>query len=347
MNFLNKDIGRALSVKLAQADQVQIASAYFSPSDSMLVSLNGISHLSMVISEEFTVNDPYKLASLNLTLIRSVPTDDAKGKLHAKVFIAKLRDGSTWVLLGSANLTQQGLFANQEACVEMHSTNPEDRAAIARIETWFDDLFECARSIDIASAREIFDQRSRYRLEPRPSTPPPTPIEYWAIKTTSGGADAEEHWPQFLKEGVLAIGWEELAVDPTQVNDADLRTALRAFLPAEKPGSVDFAVDIFSKFINMPIGSILVICRGLTPNQQKPVHIYGFARVTGPFRADPQNGTQWRFKRDAVIQEVGTSLPVEDFATAVDKDSFRLTMHELDKQSMERLSIAVGVPLEV
>ena|SRR5665213_2546551 len=97
----------------------------------------------------------------------------------------------------------------------------------------------------------------------------------------------------------------------------------------------------------MPIGSILVICRGLTPNQHKPVHIYGFARVTGPFRADPQNGTQWRFKRDAVIQEVETSLTVEDFAAAVDKDSFRLTMHELDKQSIERLSIAVGVPLEV
>jgi phosphatidylserine/phosphatidylglycerophosphate/cardiolipin synthase-like enzyme len=192
MNFLSKDIGRALSVKLAQTDQVQIASAFFSPSDSMLVSLNGISHLRMVISEEFTVNDPYKLARLNPTFIRSVPTYDAKGKLHAKVFIAKLRDRSTWVLLGSANLTQQGLFANQEACVEMHSTNPEDRPPIARIESWFDDLFERARPIDIASACEIFDQRSRYRLEPRPLTQSPTPIEYWAIKTTSGGADAEE-----------------------------------------------------------------------------------------------------------------------------------------------------------
>src|SRR5665213_2037724 len=119
MNFLNTDIGRALSVKLANAKQVQIASAFFSPSESMLVSLNGISNLRMVISEEFSINDPYKLAKLNLTSIRSVPTDDARGKLHAKVFIARLRDGSTWILLGSANLTQQGLFANQEACVEM------------------------------------------------------------------------------------------------------------------------------------------------------------------------------------------------------------------------------------
>lgn len=347
MNFLSKNVGRALSVKLAQATQVQIASAFFSPSDSVLASLKEVPHLRMVISEEFTVNDPYKLAKLNLTFIRSVPTYDAQGKLHAKVFIAKLGDGSTWVLLGSANLTQRGLFANQEACVEMHSTNPEDQPPIARIKSWFDDLFERARPIDIIGAREIFDQRSRYRLEPRLLTPPPLPIEYWAIKTTSGGANAEEHWPQFLREGVVAIGWEELAVDPTQVSDTDLRTALKAFLPPQKPGSVDFAVDIFRKFINMPAGSILVICRGFTPNQHKPVHIYGFGRVTGPFRADRKNGTQWRFKRDAVIQEIGTSLPVEDFATAVDKDSFRLTMHELDKQSMERLSVAVGVPLEV
>jgi hypothetical protein len=72
------------------------------------------------------------------------------------------------------------------------------------------------------------------------------------------------------------------------------------------------------------------------PKQVKPVHIYAFARVTGPFRAEPVNGTQWRFKRDAVIQVIGTSLPAATFAKAVQKESFRQTMHRIRYRSTAR-----------
>ncbi len=230
MNFLNTGIGAALSAKLAQAHEVRIASAFFSPSEPMLLALKGLHHLELVISEEFTVNDPYQLARLTKAFVRSIPTDDEKGKLHAKVFIATLNDGSHWVLLGSANLTQQGLFANQEACVELQSTCLEDRASINSIRGWFDEIFDKSQPTDLVAAKAIFDQRSRYRLEPRPTRPSAIPIEYWAIKTTSGGAGAEEHWPRLLSEGVVAIGWEELEVDPSKVDEAQLRISLAKFL---------------------------------------------------------------------------------------------------------------------
>jgi len=279
--------------------------------------------------------------------VRSVPTDDVAGKLHAKVFIAKLKDGSRWVLLGSANLTQQGLFANQEACVEMHSINQEDVAPIKRIVAWLDELFEHARPTDLKAAKEIFDQRSRYRLEQRPSKELAASTEYWAIKTTSGGAGAEEHWPRLLGESVVAIGWEELDIDPSQVDEAHLRRSLARFLDPDKPGSVDFGVRTIRNFIIMPVGSIVVLCRGFVPNQTKPVHIYAFARVTGPFRADPHDGTHWRFKRDAVIQEIGAALPAATFAQAVAKDSFRQTMHRVSAEVVQRLADELGVPVEV
>ena len=145
----------------------------------------------------------------------------------------------------------------------------------------------------------------------------------------------------------MAIGWEELNVDPSQVDDLQLRQSLSLFLDPEKPGSVDFGVRTIRNFIDMPVGSIMVLCRGLVPNQTKPVHIYAFARVTGPFPADPSNGTRWRFKRDAVIQEIGAALPATTFAQAAAKDSFRQTMHKVSAEVIQRLAVELGVPVEV
>ena len=309
MNFHSKSIGDKLLGKLAQATKVQIASAFFCPNDSLLNALKAVPLLELIVSEEFTINDPYKLEQLTKADIRSIPPDHTDGKLHAKVFIVTLRDASQWVLLGSANLTQQGLFANQEACIDLRSASTAEKSVIGDIQRWFDCLFAKARCPDLAEAKTIFDQRSRYRLEPRPPKPTATQPEYRALKTTSGGADAEEHWHHFLSEGMVAIGWEALNVDPSKVNDSQLRVALKKILDPRKPGSVGFGVRTIRDFINLPNGSIVVVCRGLVPKQVKPVHIYAFARVTGPFRADPMNGTHWRFKRDAVIQSIGTSLP--------------------------------------
>jgi HKD family nuclease len=347
MRFVSDDVGSLLAARLSQAERVFIASAFFSPSEALMADLQNLPHLVLIISEEFAVNDPYKLERLKKASLKSVAPDDANGKLHAKVFIAKLKDGSFWALVGSANLTQQGLFANQEACVELSSANEEDRAAVGQIISWFDELYERAHPIDFAAAKSVFDIRSRYRLEQRPKEVPNALVEYWAIKTTSGGAGAEEHWPRLLRESVVAIGWEDLDVDPSLVDDIQLRTSLSRILDPKKPKSVDFGVRTIRNFIKMPVGSIIVLCRGLVPNQAKPVHIYAFARVIGNFRADRHDGTRWRFKRDAVIQEIGAALPASTFADSVGKDSFRQTMHKVSAEVLDRLAENLGVAVEV
>ena len=251
MQFQCKNIGDKLLEKLAQATKVQIASAFFCPNGQLLNSLKAVPHLELVLSEEFGINDPYKLEQLTNADVRAIPPDHTDGKLHAKVFIVTLRDGSQWVLLGSANLTQQGLFANQEACIDLHSLSSTDTPTISGIRNWYRDLFAKAERPNFAEAKAVFDSRSRYRLEPRPSRPAATPPEHWAIKTTSGGADAEEHWPQFRSESMIAIGWEGLAVDPSTVNDLQLRKALKRILDPNKPGSVVYFSGSSSHSVNL------------------------------------------------------------------------------------------------
>jgi len=56
---------------------------------------------------------------------------------------------------------------------------------------------------------------------------------------------------------------------------------------------------------------------------------------------------QWRFKRDAVIQPIGTSLPAATFTKAVQKESFRQTMHRISADTVQRLADELGVPVEV
>jgi hypothetical protein len=140
---------------------------------------------------------------------------------------------------------------------------------------------------------------------------------------------------------------ETLSLSDEKVDDSKLRKALKTILDPQRPGSVDFGVRTIRDFISLPNGSIIVVCRGLVPKQVKPVHIYAFARVTGPFRADPMNGTQWRFKRNAVIQPIGTSLPAATFSAAVQKNSFRQTMHRISADTAQRLADALGVPVGV
>jgi hypothetical protein len=54
--------------------------------------------------------------------------------------------------------------------------------------------------------------------------------------------------------------------------------------------------------------------------------------------ASPVNGTQWRFKRAAVIQQIGISLPKATVATALGKKSLRQTMHEISEDGISRFA---------
>ena len=347
MIFVTKpDIGRMVLKELRSAVDVRLAVAYFRPNDEVLSALCSTPRLTLIISEEFTINDPYKLETLpSNVILRSVPPDSENGKLHAKVLIVKRSDDSLWLLVGSANLTWQGLFANQEACIVLESRNTADRESVGKITEWFDTLLASARFPDIDVAKKLYDARSLYRLEHRP---PPTqanekPIRYWALKTKSG-SDGEEHWENFKTDSVIAIGWEGIKVDPSKVSKSQLRAAIAEAHGGDEPNRAAMKIQ---KFIELNDGDIVLICKGYTSNQQKPVHIYGFARVTGPFFDDRFSGWKWRFKHKAVIQYVEKELPRDVVAKSLKKDSLRETIHEIDQSGLESLAEQLGILIKV
>jgi hypothetical protein len=234
----------------------------------MLDALAALPKLKLIVSEEFAFTNPYKLEKLKLALLRSVAPDDVHGKLHAKVLVIKRRNGLYWTLVGSANLTRSGMFSNQEACVVMESSNPADDESAGEIRSWFDALFQRARRPDLDQAKLIYDAQSRYRRVPRPANEAAADTGYWALKTTSGST-GEQHWPMFLAENVVAVGWEDLPINPSKVSHAQLRAAIGETYPDDSSMSVNIAVMSIKKFVSLEIDDIVLICRGYTSNQKK------------------------------------------------------------------------------
>lgn len=337
MRFLADGIGELVLEKLDEAIEARLAVAFFNPNDRMLDALTGLTKYQVIVSEEFTINDPYKLEKLKTAWLRSIPPDHANGKLHAKVLIVKLQDGSDWILLGSANLTYQGMFSNQEACVLMESGNPADEESMRGISCWFDSLFKSAQLPNLDQAKLIFDNRSQYRLVPRPSKGVARDASYWALKTTSGST-GEEHWQMFLAESVIAVGWADLPVDPSKVSGEQLRTAIKQTYQNDAKKSVDIAAITIEKFMGLEIDDIVLLCRGYNSIQKKDIHIHGLARVTGPFRAEARRHGDWRFKHDAVIQNINMYLPRDVVASALGKQSLRHTIHALKKVDFDHIA---------
>jgi HKD family nuclease len=349
LRFVEKNIGDLILQKLRSAREARIAVAFFCPDKPTLRRLSRIPNLSLIISEEFTINDPYKLESLKRARIRSILPDCDDGKLHAKVLIFKDKDGSSLTILGSANLTYPGMFSNQEACLVLDSEDSADVSTSGEISRWFDALLKTAQSPDLAAAKKIFDARAQYRLsrrrKPEIDNEAETEAEeegdtgsYWALKATSGST-GKLHWPMFLAEDVISIGWAELPGDPSQMTDIQLRTAIKKTFDCE-PTIVGKTLNAIRQFENMPTGSVVVVCRGYIRGQKKPVHIHGFARVTGDFYAERYKKGEWRFRRAAYIQPIDESVPRSIVANAIRKQSLRQTIHALSKSEFDRL---VGV----
>ena len=346
MKFLSHGIGELMLRELSKASEALLAVAFFNPNDRMLDALVRIPKLKLIVSEEFTVNNPYKLEKLKRDTLRSIAPDNPHGKLHAKVLIVKRRDGSYWTLLGSANLTHQGMFSNQEACVVMESGDPLDDRSVQEMRSWFDSLFQRGQQPDLDLAKLIFDAQSQYRLVPRSSKEMATETGYWALKSSTG----DQHWPMFLAESVVAVGWEDLGVDPSKVSDAQLRAEIQATYRYDSDRSVNIAAVTIKKFVDLKIDDIILLCRGYTSTQKKDVHIHGLARVTGLFRTEPRKKGKWRFKHDAVIQEINIDLPRDLVATALGKESLRQTIHALTKVDFDHFTRSLkdfGVHVEV
>jgi HKD family nuclease len=341
--------GDAITEVMSKASKVRIASAFFCPGQDTLQLLNSIRDLTLVISEEYTINDPTKLEKLASAVKRSVPPDVHGGKLHAKVFIADMPDGTTWVLIGSANLTEQGLFYNNEVGVALTSTLAGDRAAIKEAEAWFEALFRKSRPIDMRQANAIWASRQKQRRTVVSKAKQVAPA-YWAIKTTEGGGElSTEHWDMFERDSVVAIGWENISIDPSTVDNVGLRAAVDTAYPNAKPGSNAFAVRTIRDFTALQVGSIMMICRGYssTSKDDQAVHIYAFAKVIGELEPTPHVAGVWRLRRSAIIQTVHKDLPVHMMRKLLESGSLMQTLHRLSQHTVEAVADELGIQIDV
>ena len=345
MRFAAANFEQVLLTELRRAQSAKIAVAYFNPHDNLLTALRGVADLRLIVSGEFELNNPYKLQRLSETAqVRMVRPDAETGKLHAKVFLVARADGSRWGLIGSANLTRPGMLSNQEAGVILDSSEAQHESLLTEIDTWFEQIDQQTEVINFALAQRVFDARAGYRVRRAAVAPlePQAAPGYWALKTTEG-PHGPKHWDDFIAENVVAIGWPQAQVDPTGVTRQEFEEALKRGYPGEDE---KFAARKILQFVGLAVGDVVLVCRGYNSEQNTDVHIFGVARVTGPFRYDP-NSNWWIYKRAADLRIINQRLPVEAVRVALGKQSLMQTLHTLTREEFERFAALARETLSV
>lgn len=155
---------------------------------------------------------------------------------------------------------------------------------------------------------------------------------YWVLKTTEGRG-GHDYWDRFVSEGVIAIGWHEIAVRPHIVNQEELESSVRKRYPHEDE---KHGARTIKKFVEMDVGDKVLLCQGYAPNQSKNVYIYGIAKVTGGFY-DDASADWWTFKHRADIRTVGRTVPKSLLERTLGKSSMLLTLHEVRGEQFRQL----------
>lgn len=355
MRMLTKpDLGRWVGRVVSKSTKVTIASAYVQVDPELQQTLEGAGEVEFIVSAEFTINNPEALRRMSRTSgisVRFVEPEHEDGRLHAKVIIARVGD-CTRALVGSANFTHQGIFQNREVCLAADSQSSKDRQVIEDLEQWLDQLRVTAVEPDESyweSAIGIWRRRpAQTRMFRAPRMQRASVQEnIWLLKTTRGPT-GPSHWPQFQEEGVVAIGWQELQQDPSQLSDEQLHEQLQRVFRGVRQPVCHIVRQIRDFQQRWQDGDLAIICRGWAPNQSKPVLLYGFARE-GRFQFDYPS---WcHMKREAVLQSVEARIPVRVFSQTLGMGSARQTIHVVDRDKgkalLAKLESEYGIPLRV
>lgn len=346
MQFLSSKVGSEILKEIENAISVDVASAYFYPGDKEIEMLNSVPDLRIYVSEEFSVSDPYRLEELsNGAHVRCIPVDSPEGKLHVKVILCQREDGSKSAFVGSANFTGPGLSHNHEAGIKLDSRDDDDQS-IEDVQTWMNTLQNLSHVPDWEKAKKQHTKASGHTsLSSRQNDD----VKYWILKTRSG-SDGTDYWDEFKSEGVVAIGWSDLTVDPIDCSKSEIQQHVSEVYDDQSRAPV--TIDKFANGVEK--GDLVAICRGYPGNQTSPVFFYGFARITGEFYCD-EGSSWWRFKYPARILEVETYLPKEVFTDSetFDKGSLRGTIHDTGitedrfRSFCQRIKQQHGIPLRV
>lgn len=170
---------------------------------------------------------------------------------------------------------------------------------------------------------------------------------YWVLKTTEGGPSYTDHWNDFRRESVIAIGFSKIQEDPAKFSSSN------AFVEfATKKYSKDYRYDASTlyRFLNdLHEGEWVVITTGYSPNQKTDVHLYGFAKI-GKYYFDGES-IWWSRKRKAEIVPIEKNIPIHIFKK-VFGGSLMQTLHgpytkEQIIELMARLRKHIEIPKEV
>jgi len=314
--------------KLRKAKEAIIATCYLKPGSTVMESLKRIPELKLIYSQEYQITDPESLWELfsNGAEVRYVPTYDPDGRLHAKVYHCILKNGSRFAFVGSANLTYDGFFKNQEAGILFDSQNRGDLATIKKISEWLTDLWRKyeGNAFDESEYKRAKRQHEMAKRQLASSKIHPwkqntksswgkdwRKIRYWVLKTTNGPS-GDDYWNCFMEEKVIAIGW---------VLDSGRARMFREF----------------------NIGDIVLVCNGYRPNTRDdtPIRVKGVARVLGEAYKD-KNSKWWRNggKRKASIQIIDIEVGKGQLAEYLDRRSLATATHEIDSPDyFEKLAI--------
>lgn len=310
--------------------------AYFSPAPDVLTALKRVKDLRIVVSDEFSLSNPYSLKELekNGAAIRCVAVDDPDGKLHAKVYFTEAARGRRRALIGSANLTGSGLSRNREAGLLIDSTEGGEAPA-NQLKAWLDSLWNSSWEIDWERAEKAYKAGLPPRVAGTNETAgPKIPAKsFWILKTTEG-SDGPSHWAEFRDESVIAVGWRGLTLNPAESSPDDMATEFEV-KHGFKHSKARHAANTLKTFASISEGDLILVTRGY-PSKSRgdlPVDILGFARVKGPFLClprSPRNGSnQWRFRHPATVQEVVTQIPRAELEKLLHKGSLMKTLHSI------------------
>lgn len=366
MQFTSGTVGQEILKEIEEAEAVDIVSAYFSPGEEEISVLESIPELRICVSKEFDVSDPQALEALHgVATVKCIPVDTDEGRLHAKVVSCRHPDGSKVAFVGSANFTGPGLLRNHEACVRL-DTGEGDGRAIQDIKDWVDELEKAGIMPDWDHARSVHESSRRKRRTgvsgslqdgsvsvktPPPDSPPKrNALNFWVLKTRHGDTWAD-YWQKFKSEEIVAIGWEELTLNPAQSTKNEIRQQLDNVYSDDEVGRPARAAGLICRFVDQwEEGDLALLCRGFPGNHSGDVFFYGYARIEGDFFVD-ETDQQRKFKRPAAIQKVEIDLPKELYVQALDRGSMMETMHDLTEEQFydfsNRVEKRYGISLRI
>jgi len=342
------ELESALLSDIGKATSVHIAVAYFTRVPRLEKSLAKVPDVRILVSDEWdkTNVDALLAAAGPPANIRCIPQHDPGGRLHAKVILGHRRDHTRFGFVGSANVSSSALQRNRELVFRLSDPNdgPFLDLLFEKLKAWS----KASQTVDFDRAREMWRNREqRGSLSARMPRSPglADDVNYWILKT-SAGAEGRSYWPEFKGERVVAIGWEDIALNPLEASEEDMKRAIASAYPDDVKRTLSKVMAFCRRF--WPGDRILVI-RGFTALQSTEVFVYGLATVWGDFIFDADSHW-WKYKMGAFIEPVERGVPAREMRHLLGMGTCLQTIHAIDwarfRGVVDYLAGPLGLPLD-